>query len=70
MSKLREKFGNVILNQDHNEQCEQITDDFAVKFSDWLEESVITLDGYFMHHGLIYNYKAELLQIYKDIYYE
>lgn len=36
MSKLREKFGNVILNHDHNKQCEQITDDFSAKLLLWM----------------------------------
>lgn len=60
MNKLREKFGNVILNQDHNDKCEQISDDFTIKFYDWaLNEE-----------GISHYTTAELLQIFKDRYYE
>ena len=60
MNKLREKFGNVILNQDHNDKCEQISDDFTIKFYDW------TLG----EEGIGHYTTAELLKIFKDKYYE
>lgn len=36
MSKLREKFGNVILGKDHNSECEKITEEFTCGFGNWL----------------------------------
>ena len=32
---LKEKFGNVVLNQTHNIECEKIADDSAIGFADW-----------------------------------
>jgi len=55
MNKLREKFGNEINISGVDllpEQCEQITDDFSVKFAMWLvkgtdEKTYIELQQYF-----------------------
>jgi len=65
MSKLREKFRMYIdlyNEQDASESCEQITDDFAVKFAEWLRNLPK------------YQFKTksatELLQIFKDKIYE
>jgi hypothetical protein len=67
MSKLREKFYNELpewVNEKDAIKCEQIADDFAVKFAEWLYEKPspfpkeVDLSMY------------ELLQIFKDKYYE
>jgi len=63
MSKLREKFGNVILNEKHNEQCEQITDDFAIQFAEWKDSNITEFNYHYI------NSTAELLTIFKEKYY-
>ena len=68
MSKLREKYSRIIVRthftpKEQSQQCEQITDDFAVKFADWFVEN--------NHEKEVGNYVAtELLQIFKEKYYE
>ena len=66
MSKLREKlkmYIDLYNTESASEQCEQITDDFAVKFADWFVEN--------NHEKEVGNYVAtELLQIFKEKYYE
>jgi hypothetical protein len=37
--KLREKFGNVILDQFHNVECEIIAHNFALEFFDWIMDN-------------------------------
>lgn len=64
MSKLREKFQEVILDYfDKADKCEQIVDDFAVKFADWSNSLYVAGE---------YKSKSttELLQIFKSKYYE
>lgn len=77
MSKLREKFIPYTLEnkldvsrsgENNAKQCEQITDDFAIKFAEWLDIEI---------NGIDYNNwqtrkttTTELLQIFKDKYYE
>ena len=45
MNKLREKFLEVafkkITSEECSKQCEQITDDFTIKFLEWLNENSI-----------------------------
>ena len=67
MSKLREKFiphcDNVVMDKEVNSEfCEQITDDFAIKFAEFIEK-------YNTHHR-IHKRADELLQIFKDTIYE
>ena len=74
MSKLREKlkkegFSNV-------DYLQQIADDFAVKFSEWKDKYTTKVFGYYQFNDdagngnrPIYN-TTELLQIFKDKYYE
>ena len=66
MSKLRKKFqvvfNNDTVNSNRVDKCEQIADDFAVLFAEW----IITLKP-----DVFYTMpKTELLQIFKDKYYE
>ena len=73
MSKLIEKFGNVELDlsecayiyigEEASIKCELISDDFAVKFMRWCRanQSLAELNKYS---------DSELLQIFKDEYYE
>jgi len=66
MSKLRDKFYNELpqfANESDAIKCEQITDDFAVKFADWSNSIYVAVE---------YKSKSttELLQIFKDKYYE
>lgn len=77
MSKLREKFVEQTRQfseergwQDDLEsatQCEQISDDFAVKFAEWLNIQYRELN-----HTLAFKEKTltELLQIFKNNHYE
>lgn len=69
MNKLRENFLNelaeIAIENNLSEKCEliskkceQITDDFSVKFAEWY------LDNYHMN-----NTTTELLQIFKEKYY-
>jgi len=39
--KLKEKFGNVVLNENHNSECEIIADEHAIAFGIWLTNSSI-----------------------------
>lgn len=39
--KLREKFGNVVLNQFHNVECEILADEHAIKFAEWIKNSSV-----------------------------
>lgn len=89
MSKLREKFEtklDSIFYENDNflsdkiemsvESCEQITDDFAVKFAEWVDiNATQKIDG--LWYSCILNIKpkkpitsTELLQIFKDKYYD
>ena len=78
MSKLREKFYDAIRDEVYanesgyvdgiqyaDEQCEQIADDFAVSFAEWIDETII-------NNSQLYYYSTttELLQIFKSKYYE
>ena len=66
MNKLREKFKTKVSIDTSGEaerfaqQCEQISDDFTIKFYDW------TLG----EEGIGHYTTAELLKIFKDKYYE
>ena len=70
MSKLREKFQEVITKEFNKaEQCEQIADDFAVKFAEWKDKNTIkAFDSYYFENEA--KSTAELLQIFKDKYYK
>ena len=78
MSKLREKFqvafNNETINSNRVEKCEQIADDFAVKFAVWLANSYYSYNfgiKMFQHRNKeIYKTTTELLQIFKSKYYE
>ena len=67
MSKLREKFVNAIKHLRANEvdKCEQIADDFAVKFAEWVLNS-----NELYRLGMNETTTTELLQIFKTKYYE
>ncbi len=75
MSKLRDKFleiedsqsryGGNLMFENESEQCEQITDDFAVKFLKWYRSIMFLLN-----HELVNKTEEELLQIFKDNIYE
>ena len=71
MSKLREKLNSAWITTNPTEQCEQIADDFAVKFEIFKINNNITFerDGWYIFEKehLTVN---ELLQIFKDKYYE
>ena len=77
MSKLREKFENE-LNKGFimSEQCEQIADDFAVKFAEWKDKNITKVFGHYIFNNEANNWNnktysiTELLQIFKDKYYE
>lgn len=78
MSKLREKFiphcDNVVMDKEVNaEFCEQITDDFAIKFAEWRDNYRNELNEWKINNvkGFDYSNKTttELLQIFKDKYY-
>jgi len=73
MSKLREKFENEIDGLNGSQyidesklinECEQITDDFSVKFAEFLYEQR------FNSNDIFWKPTTELLQIFKDKYYE
>jgi hypothetical protein len=80
MSKLIIEFYNVDYNEygiDYD-KCEQIADDFAVKFADWKDKNYWQSDDNYnvyyksineLREGKIYNI-TELLQIFKEKYYE
>ena len=69
MSKLREKFEAIILDYfDKADKCEQIADDFAVKFQIWLllnDDLVVSINYETPEEAI-----TELLQIFKEKYYE
>jgi len=72
MSKLREKFEAIILDYfDKADKCEQIADDFAVKFANFAKNNTDydCWDDKFDYKGVLYT-STELLQIFKDKYYE
>ena len=46
-------------------QCEQIADDFAVSFAEWIDRTII--DNSQLYY---YSTTTELLQIFKSKYYE
>jgi hypothetical protein len=58
--KLREQFGNVMLSQMHNSNCEKIAEEFAIGFAIWLSEN--NYEGVCNFGGKIV---SELLQEYK-----
>ncbi len=66
---LKEKFREVSIGSLHDIECEQIADDFAIGFSEWMVSGVEFLDD--TEKGRFYLYKhnryltSELLQIYK-----
>jgi len=70
MNKLREKFLKTI----NIEQCEQITDDFSVKFAEWCDNvATQKSNGLWYSSPLGINIKnpkttTELLQIFKTQY--
>ena len=69
MSKLRKKFKSWLDTNPketlRDVQCEQISDDFAVKFAEW----IVNLNE--TNNVLIYEKKkTELLQIFKTNFYE
>jgi hypothetical protein len=72
MSKLRENIERVLINNNGLYSatigCEQITEDFAIKFAEWLSGIKYGQLEYFNGSNLK-PYK-ELLQIFKDNYYE
>jgi len=75
MSKLREKFDLKInrYKEEHlSEQCEQITDDFSVKFAEWMDKECRKSHSHALRYWLLGELKTtqELLQIFKDKYYE
>lgn len=71
MSKLREKIENAFYNPNPTKKLEQINDDFAVKFVEWHLENC---DYYYTENRFMYNNNwhslTELLQIFKDNFYE
>ena len=77
MSKLREKFVNAIkhLRAKEVDKCEQIADDLAVKFAPWVEDMFYLINKkYYNKEDAYWNAEGytitELLQIFKDKYYE
>lgn len=71
MNKLREKFLKILSCFHKTEKCEQITDDFSVKFLEWKEENVDFFHGENQYHFDNKWYTTtELLQIFKEKYYE
>lgn len=80
MNKLREKFEKIKcyntrpidLSTSQIDECEQITDEFSVKFAEWVSKSWI-LDSDNIGYSHIYkdewNTTTELLQIFKNQYY-
>lgn len=60
MNKLREKFDEELGLDCLSEKCEQITDDFSVKFAEWCDSNYSVQKQDF----------NELLQIFKEKYYE
>ena len=67
---LREKFKpKVSINTDgeagrYAKECEQIADDYAIEFGNWLNNHVINTDG--RHHNLCYNSRvSQLFPIFK-----
>lgn len=83
MSKLREKLlkaiQGMVIRKGMNEitdECEQITDDFAVKFAEWIGTNYLKLNGVWV--GMYKDQRnkdnwettTKLLQIFKDKYYE
>ena len=52
-------------NESASEQCEQIIDDFVVKFLKWYRSIMFILN-----HELANKTEEELLQIFKEKYYE
>jgi hypothetical protein len=75
MSKLREKFQKWLDTNPREQiiavQCEQIADDFAVKFANFATNNTDydCWDDKFDYKGVLYT-STELLQIFKDKYYE
>lgn len=70
MSKLREKFSEIIVKThitpfEQGEQCEQISDDFAVKFAEWYISILLDSSGKYSNKTT-----TELLQIFKNNFYE
>jgi hypothetical protein len=67
---LREKFDEIFIENwlvDYAEECEKITDQFAIGFAVWLSmwcELGRDRDGWYIHGGKWYTSK-ELLEIYK-----
>lgn len=59
--RLKEKFGNVVLNQNHNSSCEKIADEFAIGFSEWLNKN-----NYFDAVILDSSITTKLLKMYKE----
>jgi len=75
MSKLREKFYEELpqwVNKKDVIKCEQIADDFAVSFAEWLLWQDITSRGKnnFVCADGLQRTTTELLQIFKSKYYE
>ena len=72
MSKLREKLNSAWITTNPTEQCEQIADDFAVSFAEWLRVNYYDNGESWTEWNSDDNTftTTELLQIFKDKYYE
>ena len=71
MSKLREKFKKATSQWFDTTECEQIADDFAVKFQNFISSRCQRTEWIrvYKFNGLSYT-TTELLQIFKSKYYE
>lgn len=78
MNKLRYKFKKWLDTNPRKQlrdiQCEQISDDFAIKFAEWINENIgkmgNDIEGYFYIYNESILTTTELLQIFKEKYYE
>lgn len=72
MNKLREKFDEELGLDCLSEKCEQITDDFSVKFSEWLRVNYYDNGASWTEWNSDDNTftTTEILQIFKEKYYE
>ncbi len=71
--KLQEKFSKARLNTQFDSgirfeiECENIADDFAIEFAEWISETTTTLGGglWMIREEKLFVHKNQLLEIFK-----